>query len=77
MLSSYFPMFSFFQMNDSLLRRLFDSFMTSVFSLSSNCSFYGVWVVQDLLLEDIGRETDDPVRGRNGAISYVRIGLLQ
>ena len=58
-------------MDESVTRRLFDAFMTSLFSLSSICSFYGVWVVQDLLLEDVGRETDDPVRGTNGAISYV------
>ena len=58
-------------MDHSISRRLFDAIMTSLFSLSSICSFYGVWVVEDLLLGDVGRSTEDPVRGRNGAISYV------
>ena len=59
------------QMEHSFPRRLLDGILTSVFSLSSISAFYGIWVVEDLILDDVGRPTDDPIRGRNGAISYV------
>ena len=68
--SPKFPM-NLAQMEHSFPRRLLDGILTSVFSLSSISAFYGIWVVEDLILDDVGRPTDDPIRGRNGAISYV------
>ena len=61
----------FFQPDDGIMNRLWDTFLTSVISCLAVCSFYGLWVVQDLMLGDVGRDLDDPVRGINGAISYV------
>ncbi len=59
-------------MDDTFRRRFLDALVTSVLSLLSISSFYGLWVLEDLILGDVGRETDDPVRGLNGGKSYVR-----
>jgi hypothetical protein len=37
-------------MEDGMLRRLLDNLLTTIYSLSSICSFYGVWVLQVSIL---------------------------
>jgi len=64
-------------MNDTFQHRFLDSLATSVLSFLSISSFYGLWVLEDLILGDVGRETDDPVRGINGGISYVSYWYLK